>query len=281
MSELREEILEAERLLAEVPFVKRARGWRLYTKKGERILDLYGEGGKAVLGHRPGQVGRVLKNEISKGLYLRVPSVYLFRLRKALRAFLPTHPHLRLFPSHEALLAHLASRHERPYTLHDPALPASLQPHRSPLVAWARPFLPPPPTPLAIPVFPIPGLALPGVLCAREESLLPDVPDALASPLLLAAMTRSIHDLLGAGHLFQGVGHYLDALPPPWRHTGPYLYLEEPPRDHPTLFRRFLSRGILVSPSPGVPGVFPAEISPGEWALFRRTAEEVSAELFP
>ena len=76
---------------ATLPLVRRARGYRLYTEDGRRLLDLYLDGGAALLGHRPELLGRELKNVAGRGLLGNLPSSYPARLRRILRQALPGH----------------------------------------------------------------------------------------------------------------------------------------------------------------------------------------------
>lgn len=48
--------------------VRRARGSFLYTASGTRLLDMYLEGGRAILGWRAGSCGSVFKNVLSRGV---------------------------------------------------------------------------------------------------------------------------------------------------------------------------------------------------------------------
>jgi len=74
-----------------IPNVLRARGYRLYLANGKRLVDLWLNGGSAVLGHTPSNLLRELKNTASRGLYAPFPHFTEARFVKAL---------LKLFPEH-------------------------------------------------------------------------------------------------------------------------------------------------------------------------------------
>ncbi|MDE0227877.1 MAG: class III aminotransferase, partial [Spirochaetaceae bacterium] len=72
--------------MSEVPLpeIRRARDFHLYTGDGRRLLDLYLDGGAALLGHRPALLGRELKSVLGRGLLGNLPSVHGARLVRVL-----------------------------------------------------------------------------------------------------------------------------------------------------------------------------------------------------
>ncbi len=88
-----------------LPEVNRARDCRLYDRKGNRYLDLWRNGGRALLGHRPDRVYKELKNVLQKGIVAEYPSVYTSRLKKALRALIPGSWEIRIFASRDRALS--------------------------------------------------------------------------------------------------------------------------------------------------------------------------------
>ncbi|MGP1437928.1 MAG: hypothetical protein ACTTKH_02510 [Treponema sp.] len=70
-------------------FVRRARGFYLYTEKKVRLLDMYLSDGRAILGHKTGRVVTTLKGELDKGLFGYFPSSSLHLLKRALKSFFP------------------------------------------------------------------------------------------------------------------------------------------------------------------------------------------------
>ncbi|MDR0291142.1 MAG: hypothetical protein LBI06_09420, partial [Treponema sp.] len=71
-------------LLRLMPTVLRARDFRLYTKDGKRLVDLWQNGGAAILGHTPPSFLREIKNTASRGLYAPFPHFLEGRYCKAL-----------------------------------------------------------------------------------------------------------------------------------------------------------------------------------------------------
>jgi len=80
----------------QIPHVLRARNFRLYLARGtsrqkanRRLVDLWLNGGAAVLGHTPPNLLRELKNAASRGLYAPLPHFAESRFLKALSKLLP------------------------------------------------------------------------------------------------------------------------------------------------------------------------------------------------
>jgi hypothetical protein len=252
-------------LLNTVPFVLRARGFRLYTQDGRRLIDLWQNGGAAVLGHTPPNLLRELKNAASRGLYAPLPHFTQARFIKALSCLLPG----RYFRIFAAPYAHLSSLYKtgiaglwRPFT--DPASPFAVSEDEK------RPtFL--------IPV--VPGIQywendLPIGLCvaaAECESHLYELPvgDTL-SPVLLSVAARGVYDLLASPNRAKpDFPRAVKAVQNSrWHREGIYLYPKERPGNDEwaALFGQFLEAGFLLPPNQNQPLILPGELSPGEEA---------------
>jgi hypothetical protein len=255
-------------LLKLVPDVLRAREFRLYTKAG-RLVDLWQNNGAAVLGHTPPSLLRELKNTASRGLYAPFPHFMEARYYKALSCIFPNRT-FRLYaappPELEKLVTNGSASLWRPFI--DPA---------APLVVPENP-------PVLIPV--VPGIqtwrnGLPLGLCVL--TIKNDVtighgdlsPGDFIPPVLLAAATRGIYDLISAAPARATINYprIAKALKNNeeqnfWQRNGIYLT----PRQKPSqtqwaaLFRRFLENGFLLPPLPSQPLILPGVLSPGEEA---------------
>ena len=122
-----------------LPRIRRARGYHLYSDAGRRLLDLYLDGGAALLGHRPDQLGRQLKGVLGRGLIAPLPSRYGAHLLRALRQALPAHRWFGVAATRAAALELLRRQ------LDLPALPPVADPLLDPEwrqapVAWWRPL---------------------------------------------------------------------------------------------------------------------------------------------
>lgn len=77
--------------------VRRARGYYLYTEKNIRILDLWLDGGAALLGRRAGQSNASFKHFLDRGLTGLFPTKADGQLLRALKALLPACPVIRWY----------------------------------------------------------------------------------------------------------------------------------------------------------------------------------------
>jgi hypothetical protein len=269
--------------MASLPVVLRARGFRLYTREGGRLVDLWQAGGRAVLGHKPAGILRDLKNCAARGLFASLPHPQERRLSRALSRLFPGRifrfytDRLSLYSALEA--AGFPGKDPFPDpalldpALFDPALPggssAGGNSPRGP-VLW-RPFLeeapsPDPPEPGACPVLVplLPWPLAPRVLApeaALEDRFPPSEP---LPPVLLAAAARSVYELIAAGKrggrpVYPRINRalYSPGAGGPWRRRG--IYLNCPALQTP------------AGPAAGGPSAPPA--CPGWESLFRRFLE--------
>jgi hypothetical protein len=255
-------------LLRLVPAVTRARDFRLYTSGG-RLVDLWQNGGAAVLGHTPPSLLKELKNTASRGLYSPFPHFSEGRYIKALS---------RIFPG----------RNFRLYSCPPPELKELLA--KGTAALW-RPFLntaaplsvPEDFHPVLIPV--VPGIqgwsnGLPTGLCVvainpdfEKTAALP--PGEFLSPVLLAVAARGLYDLIAAapgranpcsGGNFRRIAKTLQNSGCRWRQQGIYLSLKQElsKGEWAELFRCFLEEGFLLPPVSYQPAILPGILSPGE-----------------
>ncbi len=73
------------KLLDRLPEINRARGYRLYSSGGRRIVDFYQDGGNAVLGHRLSGISLSMKQVIDKGVFFSCRTRYDVRLNNAVK----------------------------------------------------------------------------------------------------------------------------------------------------------------------------------------------------
>jgi len=271
----------------ELPRIRRARGYRLYDERGRRYLDLWQNGGRSLLGHRPARQTTLLKDVLSKGLAADLPSVYTRRLERALAALLPGYAQVRVVASQEAALR-LAGlylgRELSAAEVTDPALadaprsaPSAPGAPRAEVALW-RPGLEAvagsPPAAVLLPVLPFGLAGAPAAVCFAGP--LPEGFPAseVVSPLLLAGALRSLADLKRIKRP-EALGDELLAGVRGWRRRGIYLTPCCEPARYGEVFRAFLEGGVLLSPVFPGPSILPGEeLSRGELrtmiGLFRR-----------
>ena len=272
-----------------IPVIKRARGYRLYTEKGDKILDFCQDGGRSVLGYTPPGFSLSLKQEISKGTYSSLPSRSGPRVIKALQMLAGVSlSGAGVFSSAEKALLSISSAEGREYNLINPLF-SNNQPEdvKDKVVLW-YPFGS---SSLSsnlslykyvLPVIPFPGSFAPYTVISAgscDDSLLENVIEV--SGIQLAGLIRCISLLIKYMKTDPYSFWDLDKekLSRLWIKKGPYLVPVYPPEKHDKIFRSFLKKKILISLSYEAPGALPGEISAGEKADFLKTVEKVSEEI--
>jgi hypothetical protein len=255
----------AMELLRLLPPVLRARDFYLYLE-GRRISDLWQIGGKAVLGHKPPQLIKELKNSAERGLFAPFPHHSEYRCSKALSKIFPSSDNgqkynFRLYNSEKSLEKALQT--------------AGLSGAEAEPTIW-RPFMENKITSLLIPILP---WAFSPIVLVLDESLDKRfAPGDLLPPVILATGARAIYDLIAVGENggrpeYNKINKAL-AKGSAWQRQGIYLYRK--PANHeedsvahnnwPDLWKHFLEQGFLLPPSPKEPLILPGIISPGEEA---------------
>ncbi|MCL2720997.1 MAG: hypothetical protein FWD47_06620 [Treponema sp.] len=248
-------------LLRQTPNVLRARGFRLYTEGAKRLIDLWLNGGAAVLGHTPSNILRELKNTASRGLYAPFPHFTESRFLKALFKLFPGCS-FRIYACAPFELKKLFNEGNvklwRPFT--DPSSPFKTDD-----------------VPVFIPV--IPGIqtwrdGLPAGLCIAgaklQENLSQLPPSDLLPPIQLAVACRGIYDIIAqpqrAKPKLPRTEKALKNSQSKWQRQGIYLTLKEKPahQEWETLFHKFLEAGFLLPPASSFPLILPGELSDGE-----------------
>ncbi|MDR2783405.1 MAG: hypothetical protein LBB48_06130 [Treponema sp.] len=281
--------LDQKARLDQLPRITRARDFRLYGADGKRYVDLWQFGGAAILGHNPPGVLRELKNTAERGLFAPLPTHLEARFFKALAKLLPGYSfyvYADEYSLHRVLSDVGFSGAGCPIrSIFDPALGDEHNEESGETVSLWRPFLPmedTPSCPLLMPV--LPWHLAPKTLAVRNEAFpfeaaRPPVSDAV-SPVILAAATRAIYDLLAeigdeaqaGARTAQPVSRFpalAKALKSSeWQRKGVYLRYGGRLDDagYPALFRRFLEAGFLLPPAPHQPAILPPVLSAGEEA---------------
>lgn len=254
-----------------IPIIQRARGYRVYDIKGKRYLDLYQDGGHAILGHRPDRVGLALKNTISKGLLSDYPSVYTSRFVRALTSLLPGHSDFRWYCSTENALAAASQHVGRKLALSDVEDPVFSHSDQTPAAFW-RPFLKPVNSQVTFPLLPLAKSWSPTVVAFRERPGDGVLSSDCISGAILSGMCRSVYDLIryvGAA----GETDWERFNSPAWDRKGPYLLPKCDVDRYGIIFERLLQNGIIISPFYPGPSILPGEYSPGEIKRLMQNSE--------
>jgi hypothetical protein len=274
----------AERALpAEVPRIRRARGFRLYDAAGRRFLDLWQAGGEAILGHRPVRAGAALKASLDRGLAAPLPTAWEPRLLAALAARFPAYRSFRLYATRERALQAaslvlgtavaeadvadpgLGTRGAGQVGLWRPYLGAASDIHVS--AALGRPCPGEEPAwEVLLPVLPFTLGGSPAAACFRDVLPADAAPSDTVPGAAAVAALRGLAALERARPVDPFGRRDLDGAPG-WERRGPYLAPVFAAGDYPEVFRAFLARGVLLSPFYPGPSILPGEASEGERRL--------------
>jgi hypothetical protein len=252
-----------------VPQIRRARGYRLYDQRGRRYLDLWQNGGRSLLGHRPARQTTLLKGVLSKGLAADLPSVYTPRLERALLALLPGYTHARVVASVQAALRLAGAYLGRQVSAAEVADPALAEGREVAEVSLWRPGLEigggdSRRAPVLIPVLPFGLGGAPAAVCFAGALPAGFPGSEVVSPFLLAGALRSLCDLQRRVRP-EWMGDELLCGLRGWRRRGIYLVPACGEDRYGEVFRAFLEGGVLLSPTFPGPSILPGgELSRGE-----------------
>jgi len=260
--------------LSLLPPIRRARLWRLYAEaeisgRPRRYLDLWMDGGRALLGAKGTGIGTAAKAAIDTGLLRPVPSIWERRLKQELRRTYPDYAEARVFLSDERALAAVGKT-----TFYDPARRGS-EPSETALEI-IRPFGEHlgsgPDAPLALPLLPCPSALSPSIILFRDRKQATQVEGDILPPLRLSAAHRALCEL---AHMRQWYREELWAkvdrrLKERFERRGPYLFLRETKTDYDTVFKAALQAGVLLPPDPELPSIIPGDFDDGELAALAR-----------
>jgi hypothetical protein len=263
-------------LRGRVPVVRRAREYHLYSVSGKRYLDLWQNGGRSLLGHKPGRLTTVLKDTLSRGLIADLPSVFTGRLMRALQTMFPAYREFRISATLiEAL--QLAGLYLGRIVAADEVADPLLKPKQAgetPVSFW-RPLLPDPPTTeVLLPVLPFAMAGAPQIVCFRASAPRELPEQAPVSGVLSAGLLRMLHELQRfemPGWLRPDLLHGCAG----WKQKQLYVVPEFDLGDYERVFEAFLDAQVLLSPEAPYISILPGgEISKGELGkmigLFRR-----------
>jgi hypothetical protein len=273
-----------------VPQIRRARGYRLYAGNERRILDCYQEGGRALLGHRPGKLIHDTKNVLERGMLSAFPSAEQDRARRAVLHLLAPvivasgleSVTVSFFPAESSLPgAAVAGCHVADMALPDePDSTGDGSPDGGVVPLW-RPWLPADRIGLCAAEFassgvmvlrlPLPSLFMVDVFVQGSELQASEPVPPIAEPVFKAVSV---------------VSRLLERETPPQAQSvlgfdacGPYLWMRDRgsvgAEEYGRRFSEFLDHDILISPDPLVPSIMPAECSDGEVKLLRRASAAI------
>jgi hypothetical protein len=226
------------------------------------------------LGHKPRNLYKILKDEMQKGLFAEVPSVYSGRFEKNLCRLTGGNWHVRVYSSFDRALAAAEKLLARPLRETDIQEPFFAPSREAPV--FFRPCTDPEYSrfSLVFPVLPFPGGFAPQPLLIGKKNNAPE-PAAgdLVSPVLLAGLTHLAEELQKTPKI---PDIWKEWKLPGWTRFGCYCFPRPVPENYETVFNRFLEGGVIISPDPERPTLLPRLFSPGEQRLVEGLCTETA-----
>ena len=253
--------------------VKRARGPFLYTERGVRIVDMYQENGRAVLGWGGGSAFTHLKNVLSRGLTGSYRTVFSFQLAKALEALLGGKRKVYVFSS-KARAMEAALNVSKDNTAFYMPWGAVTDFSKVDAVVVA------PPLPWTQDIYILSVLD-----SVQNELILAHIARnfscAVLPAVLEAAVCRSVYNLVAELPVRQEKDWFVydQALTPYWERRGPYLFPRENVLDagnYDAFVMHCLDCGVLVAPEFRARSIVPYGADRGVFAKLVKNPFNVS-----
>lgn len=281
--------------------IQRARGCYLYTRKGKRLVDMYQELGRAILGWGNSKAMTEFKNTMNRGLTGSFLTDYNYRLEKAVKALLPEYDHVRWYSSLPAAQQALSVYFGKDMTINigeHPILDTTADQYPEEMLdydldEWLesngvsrwRPWLdeawfnseqniPEPVLEIhekvqdAVVVVPPLALARTYYLITFNDTGNRTIPpsDVLLPPVL-AATARAIYDLIAElpCRSEKDWNQFDSIVLKYWKRKGPYLLPKVPQEKYKEFFLHCLDCGILISPNYRTPTIVPYGANAGDF----------------
>lgn len=231
--------------------VKRAKKCFLYTAKGVRLVDMFQENGRAILGWEGGSAFTMLKNVLSRGIAGSFDTDFPYRTKKAVQElFTSTREIFVYYSKEDAFKAAVAL---------SPTGTNFFRPWNSVEINWAEidSIVFEPPLPWAEPIYIV--AAKPDcVKIALERGSIFSSGKKLPAPLH-AAIARSIYNLISALQVRSEKNWFLydKILSKYWERKGPYLFPKISKENYRAFVLHCLDCGLVVNPDFSNPSIVP------------------------
>ncbi len=263
----------AETLLSSLPEIRRMRGWRLYAADGRRILSLWSDYGRNLLGYTPRGLAERAKSALDRGLIAPAPGSWNDRIVRMTRNLYSEYSFIRL-----------RSSPSRPQRIESARFlfQEYLQENQSAGISISGEYaeqneLKERPEPVQI-IVPIPHALSPGIFAytskpsdTDEHELIDGMRGAcaifglslMASELDSSALTARFKK---SWERFDRCNIEL------FSRRGPWLLPRYGAEAHRELFTFCIARGVLISPDYSVPSSVPGDFDEGELRCLQEAA---------
>jgi len=247
-------------LLSSLPDIRRARGWRLYAADGGKILSLWSDFGRNLLGYTPRGLAGHAKSALDRGLSAPSSGSWNDRVARMTRKLYPEYPWVRLKSSVEHEPSVERSRFLFDNFLRDEGSPEAK--HDEPVQI----------------ILPIPEALSPGILAFSAEP-----PDGVghglidgmrgACAIFALSMMRSEKTSKTLSARFEESWQRFDRCGIElFSRSGPWLTPNYPRTAHRELFAFCAARGVLISPEYDFPSSVPGDFDEGELRCLQEAA---------
>ena len=252
----------ASELYSRYGTVTRARECFLYTKKGERLTDLYQQNGRAILGWGGKEAFTQLKNTLNRGITGAFITEDKSRLDKAVSALLNSPRKTYIFQSQKAAEA-FASKASKTIKCWMPWSPEQIKWEEEKCVVIA------PPLPWTENFY-LAALLTQNSAEVKEEPL-EDGQIKLAEPLVVA-ITRNLYDMIAALQVREEKNWFLydKVLTKYFTRKGPYLYSKLPENKYDDFVLHCLDCGIIINPDFAKPSIVPFGADKGVFSKLKK-----------
>lgn len=252
------QVSSADSLLSMLPDIRRIRGWRLYAANGVRILSLWSDYGRNLLGYVPRGLTERAKSAVDRGLIAPSSGTWNRRIARMVRKIYPEYTFIRLMSA-----SMHAPRIENSRFLFDSFIPGKKSAA--------------PPAQAQI-VLPIPAALSLGILAFTAEpqkDAIDELIDGLHGYCAVSALSLMASELKSAAlsarfdsvwKRFDSAGFEL------FSRSGPWLLPRYPREAHRELFEFCAKRGVLISPEYDFPSSVPGDFDEGELACLQDAA---------
>ncbi|OQB95881.1 MAG: hypothetical protein BWX81_01670 [Spirochaetes bacterium ADurb.Bin110] len=258
-------------ILSNLPEISRMRGWRMYARDGSRILSLWSDYGRMLLGYSPRGLASIAKSSMDRGLFSATPGIWTNRIDKMLHGLLPEYQNIKILGSQQKALTTLQG-------LEGLASPApSLTSCRFLFDSYLRKDNKLPDT-ICI-VLPIPSALSIGIIASKvstglvmEQELIEGIKGMTSIYALSKMQSEEKKGVISRKlePLWKCFDRYERTL---FSRSGPWLFPNYHRENHEEIFLYCLKNGLLISPDYDFPSSVPGDFDKGELGPLRSAAE--------
>ncbi len=231
--------------------IKRCRGSYLYTAKGVRLVDMYQDGGRAILGrgNGNGKYMLALKNAIAKGLTSSFTSCNKHKAEKAILSMFPDFSHVAFFSSQEKVDSAITKTNTTKLSIWLPFGKNSVQ---SDIILVTPPF----------------AFGELYILVTKDPLIIAS--DTIAD-CIFAGLARSFYDYQKEipNRTEEKLAIYDTILAPYFERKAHYLFPKMPKDEYKNFVLQCIEIGLLFSPYYDIPSVVPYEVNLGDFKNLR------------